>query len=162
MVRQVRGKHLNWFALAWPLGLVIWAAVTYLQGIPANTAGLALVAGTALIGLVLGTLAGVCTTVYRRPDGKLMAKATLATIILWVAGTMGRLVFGLYALHGGGPSIAAFATTYGIGVQAWGSAVILMALCEVLGRTVVLGSRALSPRHRNGSRDRAHSLVVER
>ncbi|MGH9064080.1 MAG: DUF1453 domain-containing protein, partial [Acidimicrobiales bacterium] len=102
VVRQVRGKHLSWFTLAWPLGLVVWFALEYLHGIPASTSGLALIAATTFTGLVLGTLAGLYTRICRRPDGKLMARATLATVVLWTAGTVGRLVFGLYALHGGG------------------------------------------------------------
>lgn len=74
VLRQVRGKHLNWLALAWPVGLVIWAAVTYLKGIPANTAGLVLVSATAATGLILGTLAGRYTVIYRCPDGRLMPR----------------------------------------------------------------------------------------
>lgn len=103
-----------------------------------------MVSATAATGLILGALAGHYTVIYRCPDGMLVG-ITLATIILWVAGTIGRLVFGLFAEHGGGPSIAAFSSTHGIGIRAWGSALILMALCEVLGRTIVLGGRALSP-----------------
>jgi hypothetical protein len=150
VVRQVRGKRLNWFQLAWPLALVVWAAVKYLHGIPATGNNLALVVATAVTGGVLGTLAGVFTTVYRRPDGTLMARATAATVVLWILGTIGRLVFGLYAEHGGGPAIAAFSHAHGISFAAWGAALILMALCEVAGRTVVLGLRALGGGGREG------------
>ena len=80
---------------------------------------------------------------YRGPDGTLVAKATAATIVLWVLGTIGRLVFGLYAQHGGGPAIAEFSRAHGIAFAAWGAALILMALCEVMGRTLVLAGRAL-------------------
>src|SRR5579875_2370645 len=150
VVRQVRGKRLNWFQLAWPLGLVIWAAVKFLHGFPLIGSNLALVVATAVTGCVLGTLAGVFTTVYRRADGALMAKATATTIVLWIAGTVGRLVFGLYAEHGGGPAIASFSHAHGISFAAWGAALILMALCEVAGRTVVLGLRALGGGSRGG------------
>jgi len=150
VVRQVRGKRLNWFQLAWPLGLVIWAAVKFLHGFPLIGSNLALVVATAVTGCVLGTLAGVFTTVYRRADGALMAKATATTIVLWIAGTVGRLVFGLYAEHGGGPAIASFSHAHGISFAAWGAALILMALCEVIGRTVVLGLRALGGGSRGG------------
>lgn len=143
VVRQVRGKHLSWFQLAWPVGLVVWAGDTYLRGVPATTSDLVLVIGCALAGVTLGALAGVSTTVYHRPDGALMAKATATTIVLWVLGTTGRLVFGLYAENGGGPAIASFSAAHSISVVAWGTALILMALCEVGGRTLVLGSRAL-------------------
>lgn len=102
VVRQVRGKHLTLFGLAWPVGLVIWAAITYLHGMPTAANDLILVIASAATGLVLGSLAGVFTIIYRRSDGVLMAKATAVTLVLWVLGTIGRLVFGLYALNGGG------------------------------------------------------------
>lgn len=143
VLRQVRGKHLTWFQLAWPVGLVTWAAVKYLRGFPNTTADLTLVVTCALAGLVLGLLAGAYTNVFRRVDGALIAKATLATVLLWTLGTVGRLVFGLFAENGGGPAIAAFSAANGLSVRAWGPALILMALCEVVGRTVILGARAL-------------------
>ncbi len=144
VLRQVRGKHLTWFQFAWPLGLVGWAAVTYVRGFPATTPNLALVAACAVAGVVLGTFAGRCTKVYRRPDGAVMAQATLATVILWTLGTVDRLVFGLYAENGGGPSIAAFSTAHGLAITAWAAALTLMALTEVLGRTLTLAPRAIA------------------
>lgn len=143
VVRQVRGKQLGWFQLAWPVGLVVWVGAKYLHGFPTTASDLALVVGCAVAGVVLGIAAGVFTTVYRRSDGALMAKATAATIVLWVVGTMGRLVFGLYAQNGGGASVASFSVAHSISVVAWGPALILMALCEVGGRTLVLGTRRL-------------------
>ena len=80
---------------------------------------------------------------YRGPDGTLIARATAATIALWVLRTIGRLVFGLYAQHGGGPAIAEFSRAHGVAFAAWGAALILMALCEVIGRTLVLAGRTL-------------------
>lgn len=144
VLRQVRGKRLNWLQLAWPVVLVIWAAARYLHGFPLRGNDLVLVVATAVTGLVLGILAGVFTAVYRRADGTLMARATAATVVLWVLWTIGRLVFGLYAEHGGGPAIASFSRAHQIAFAAWASALILMALCEVAGRTLVLATRALS------------------
>jgi len=143
VVRQVRGKHLSVFQLAWPVGLVSWAGVKYLHGVPTTVSNLALVVGCAAVGVALGIGAGTFTAMYRRSDGALMAKATAAPIVLWVLGTIGRLVFGLYAENGGGASIASFSATHSISVAAWGPALILMALCEVGGRTLILGTRAL-------------------
>jgi hypothetical protein len=144
VLRQARGKHLTWRQLAWPLGLVGWAAAKYLHGIPNTDANLALVISCAIVGAALGAGAGALTTIHRRRDGTLIAKATLATILLWTAGTLGRLVFGLYADHGGAHSIAAFSHGTAISARAWAPALILMALAEVIGRTVVLGVRAAS------------------
>jgi hypothetical protein len=156
VLRQVRGRRLGWSQLAWPVALVIWAATKYLHGFPLTGNDLALVLATTVTGLVLGVLAGVLTTVYRRADGTLIARATVATIVLWVLGTIGRLVFGLYAEHGGGPAIATFSHSHGIAISAWASALLLMALCEVAGRTLVLAARALfaGPGRPAGTADR--------
>ncbi len=144
VLRQVRGKHLTWFQLAWPLSLVAWAAMKYVRGFPPTTADLTLVAGCAVTGVALGALAGHCTSLYRRADGAVIARASLATVTLWTLGTTGRLVFGLYAEHGGGPNIAAFSAAHGLALTAWAAALTLMALAEVLGRTVTLVPRAVS------------------
>jgi hypothetical protein len=150
VLRQVRGKRLTWFQLAWPIGLVVWAAIHYARGFPATPADLILVMSCAGIGTVLGGLAGRYTIIYLRADGALMVRATFATVILWTLGTIGRLAFGLYAEHGGGPTIARVSAAHGIAVNAWGAALILMALAEVLGRTSTLAPRAL--RHREPRR----------
>ena len=146
VVRQLRGKHLGLFALLWPIGLVAWAAITYVRGFPPKTADLALVVGCGLTGAALGALAGYSSHVYRRPDGQLMVRSTAATVVLWTLGTIGRLVFALYATNGGGPTIARFSAVNGLTLGAWASALTLMALAEVGGRTAVLVPRALATR----------------
>jgi hypothetical protein len=143
VVRQMRGKHLTWFQLCWPIAVVVWAAIHYLHGFPASTADVLLVTTCAVAGTVLGVLAGRCTVIYRRADGALMARATLAALVLWTLGTIGRLVFGLYAEHGGSPAIVQFSASHGLAVRAWAAALILMALAEVIGRTTMIMPRAL-------------------
>jgi hypothetical protein len=141
VLRQTKGKRLTWFQLAWPIGIVAWAATQYVGGFPATSADLILVATSTALGAGLGALAGLYTTIYRRADGALVARATLATVVLWTLGTVGRLVFGLYAEHGGGPTIVAFSAAHGLAVHAWAAALTLMALAEVLGRTITLAPR---------------------
>ena len=143
VVRQLRGKHLSAFALAWPLAIVVWAAVTYVRGFRADVGDLALVIGCGVAGGVLGALAGRSTSVYRRGDGRLMARSTGATVAYWTLGTIGRLVFGLYATNGGGPAIEHFSAANGLNFGAWASALTLMALAEVVGRSAFLIPRAL-------------------
>jgi hypothetical protein len=150
VLRQVRGKRLTVFQLLWPLAVVIWAAIAYVRGFPATRSDVILVAGAAGVGGVLGALAGRCTGIYRRADGALMARATLATVVFWTLGTIGRLAFGLYAEHGGGPTIASFSAAHGLALSAWASALTLMALAEVVGRTTVLGPRAVRAARRPG------------
>lgn len=147
VVRQLRGKHLSAFALAWPIGLVAWAAATYVRGFPARTADLSLVIGCAVAGGVLGALAGRSTRVYRQAGtGRLMARSTPTTVAYWTLGTIGRLVFALYATNGGGPAVARFSAANGLTLDAWASALTLMALAEVTGRSAVLIPRALRDR----------------
>lgn len=144
VLRQIRGKRLTWTQLAWPLGLVAWATGTYVRGFPATTAAVLLVVCCAVVGVGLGSAAGWRTHVYVRGDGAVMARATGAAVTLWIVGTIGRLVFGLYAEHGGGPAISAFGTAHDIAFAAWPAALTLMALAEVIGRTVTLAPRMLS------------------
>jgi hypothetical protein len=146
VVRQLRGKHLSAFALAWPLAIVVWAAVTYVRGFPAHVADLALVIGCGVAGGGLGALAGRSTKIYRSDDGRLMARSTAATVAYWTLGTIGRLVFGLYATNGGGPAIEHFSSANGLTLGAWASSLTLMALAEVVGRSVFLVPRALRGR----------------
>jgi hypothetical protein len=104
----------------------------------------------AVVGTVLGALAGHYTIIYRRADGALMARATLATVVLWTLGTIGRLAFGLYAERGGGPAIVKFSAAHGLAVRAWAAALTLMALAEVLGRTTILAPRTIRATHGRG------------
>ena len=151
VLRQVRGKHLTLLQLAWPLGLVVWATAAYVRGFPANPPDVALVAGCAFTGLALGALAAKYTDISRRADGAVIARASLATVVLWTTGTIGRLLFGLYAEHGGGPGIVAFSRAHGLDIQAWTAALTLMALAEVLRRTVILAPRALHAARRTSA-----------
>lgn len=146
VVRQLRGKRLGLFAMLWPIGLVVWAAITYMRGFPPRTADLALVLGCAVTGIVLGLLAGRSSFVYRGTQGRLMVKSTAATVVFWTLGAIGRLVFALYATQGGGPTVARFSAANGLTLGAWTSALTLMALAEVMGRTAVLAPRALNAR----------------
>ena len=108
VVRQLRGKHLTLVSLLWPIGLVVWAAITYVRGFAPSTADLVLVVGCTITGIVLGALAGHYSSVYHAPEGGLMVKSTAASIVFWTLGIIGRLVFARYATHGGGPTIARF------------------------------------------------------
>jgi hypothetical protein len=73
-----------------------------------------------------------------------MAKAGAIAAALWILGTGGRLAFQLYATHGGGAAVARFSVARAVtGVNAWTSALILMALCEAVGRTSILAWRSM-------------------
>jgi hypothetical protein len=145
--RQIRGRRLTILGLLLPLGIVVAVAISYLKGFPTAGNDLNLAVATALIGAVLGVLSAVATSVTPGPDGIPIAKAGLAAIILWILGTGSRLAFGLYATHGGGYEIAHLSRQYHItGSQAWATALVLMALTEVIGRFGVLAVRGFQAR----------------
>ncbi len=144
VLRQIRGKRLTMFGLLWPLGLVIWAAVTYLHGIPASGNSLVLTVLGACVGLALGVGCALATAIRPGPDGVPIAKAGALAATLWIVGVGGRLAFEIYASNGGGPAVARFSAANGIVLEAWAASLILMALAEVVGRNGVLAWRARS------------------
>ena len=138
VVRQIRGKRLAGASLYVPLALVGYATVKYLHGIPTAGNDLGLVAICLAAGLALGVLCGLFTLVYPDASGVAYARATGIAAALWVLGVSGRVAFGYYAEHGGGPTIARFSHAHALTPQAWPTALILMALAEVVSRSVVL------------------------
>jgi len=146
VVLQLRGRRLTLWGLLLPLALVGWAAVRYLHGIPTAGNDLVLVIGAAAAGLALGVGAGVLTRVYRKAGGAIFARASIAAAVLWVLGVGFRLAFQLYATNGGGAEIGKFSVTHQLTIQAWPTAIVLMALCEVVARTAVVWLRSQSVR----------------
>lgn len=142
---QVRGRRVTVWSLLSPVIIVGVAADRYLHGITAGGNNLALVAVCAGIGLCLGVLGGMVTSMRPGPDGRPVARAGLLAVIFWIAGTGSRLALGIYASNGGAAAIASFARAHHIDARtALPSALILMALGEVLGRYGLLGLRAWS------------------
>jgi hypothetical protein len=146
---QIRGRRLSTMQLLLPVGIVAYVAYTYLRAIPTAGNDLVLVIGAAAVGALLGGLAGRLTSVTAGADGVPFAKAGLAAASLWILGTGGRLTFQVWATHGGGAAIEHFSAAHSItSVTAWTSALILMALCEAVVRTSILGWRAAAIRRR--------------
>lgn len=136
---QIRGRRLTPRAFLLPLVLVVWAAASYLHGIPTAGNDLAFVALATALGAVLGIGAGLTTAVRRRADGAAVAQAGAIAAALWVLGVGTRLAFQLYATHGGGQAIGRFSVAHHItSAEAWVAALILMAFGEVIGRSAVL------------------------
>ena len=142
VVRQLRGRPLAGASLYLPLAIVAFAAAKYLRGIPTSGNDLLLVGICLAAGLVLGVLCGLYTLVYPDATGTPFARATGLAVVFWILGMSGRIAFAYYAEHGGGPSIARFSMHHALTVQAWSTALILMALTEVVARTIVLVFRS--------------------
>ena len=142
VIRQLRGRKLTLVGLLWPVPLVAWGAVEYLGGVPADLTDWAFVAALVGIGLTLGAGCAVLTRVYRE-DGVVKARAGWLAAALWIAGMSARLAFGLFATNGGGGAVATWSADLGLhAAGTWASALIAMALVEVLVRSGVLFVRA--------------------
>jgi hypothetical protein len=147
---QIRGRRLTTRALLLPVGLVSYVAVTYLKSVPTAGNDLFLEVGSAAIGALLGGLAGYFTSVTADREGIPVAKAGLVAAALWILGTGGRLAFQVYASHGGGSAIERFSVAHSItSVEAWTSALILMALSEAVVRTGILTWRGSTVRRQS-------------
>jgi hypothetical protein len=144
VLRQLRGRRLSIAGLLWPVSLVLWAAFDYLGTIPGRTSDIVFTSVLAAVGLALGLGSAMLTRVYR-DDDEVMVRARPAAAALWIIGMCSRLVFGIVALHGGAQAIGRLTERLDLhSVNTWSTALITMALCEVLSRTLVLGCRFLS------------------
>jgi hypothetical protein len=161
VLRQLRGRRLTWVSLGWPIVLVLWAGITYVHG--TSTAGnntVLIVFGTAA-GAVLGAFAGGLSLVYTDQQNRIMVRATRLAALLWVVGTAGRLAFELYAEHGGYPEITAFDRAHRItSTRVWATSLVLMALAEVLARTVFLAPRLWTIERGRNCRDAVATPVT--
>jgi hypothetical protein len=97
-----------------------------------------LAVGLATVGLALGLGCGALTTV-RREGADVVAWATIPAAALWVVGMGSRLGFGIVALNGGAQAIGRLSERLHVhSAGTWPTALILMALSEVLSRTTLL------------------------
>ena len=82
-----------------------------------------------------------------------MTKATGAAAVLWILGVGTRLAFGLYAEHGGAATMIRFSGWAHLsGFATWTTALLLMSLSEVLGRSTQLVRRMLRAQRAVGQR----------
>lgn len=138
VVLQVRGHKITAARLLVPVALTVYAASQFLHAIPTAGNDVVLEAVFVLGGTVLGTLAGMATTIRREGAGAI-AKASMFAAALWVLGIGARVGFSLWVEHGGAPTVAHFSATHALtSGAAWAAAFILMALAEVASRTGVL------------------------
>lgn len=142
VIRQLRGRKLTLVGLLWPVPLVAWGAVEYLGGVPSDVADWSFIVVLIGVGLALGAGCALLTHLYRE-DGVIKARAGWLAAALWVAGMSARLAFGLFATSGGGATVAAWSADLGLhAAGTWASALIAMALVEVLVRSSVLFVRS--------------------
>jgi hypothetical protein len=143
-VLQMRQRPQTWRAMLRPLILVAVAGVHYLR--PVHLAGddAALIGVLGIVGILLGASSGVATRQWRTADGVVMSQAGLLAALLWVAGMGVRLAFSVYASSAAGSSsVGRFSLRHDItSAQIWTTALVLMAIGEVLARVAYLQLRA--------------------
>ena len=142
VVLQIRGRKLTAWNLITPFLIVGYATFTYLHSLPTSGNDPVLVLVGIAAGLTLGCLSGLVSLVYFDTNGVAYVRATWLAAGLWILGVGSRLAFSLYAQHGGGASIVRFTSAHALTNDAWAAALILMALTEVVTRTLVLVVRS--------------------
>jgi hypothetical protein len=141
VLRQSRSRRMTVTGLLWPVGLVLWAADQYLRAIPDDSSDQRFVVVLGALGLALGVGCGVLTTVTVEGE-QVLSRATATAAALWIAGVAARLVFAYYAEHGGASQIAAWTRRLDLhSADTWATALMAMALAEVLSRSAILLAR---------------------
>ena len=142
VVRQIREHQLDSRALAVPVLAVAAAAVMFLHAVPGGGTDLALDLACVSAGAVMGAIGGLATRLRLGADGRPLGRAGVLAAGMWIAGVGARMVFYFAATHGAGPAIAAFSIAHHItGSAAWTTALLMMALADVLTRLVVVWIR---------------------
>ena len=146
VLRQLKGGRLTAAGLLVPVLLIAATAFYYLRSIPTAGDDVVLEATLAGAGLVLGTLCGLATRVWRA-DGGIFVKAGPVAAALWIGGIGARMIFAYAADHGFGNAIGTFSRDHQItGASAWVAAFVLMALGEAVGRLLILQTRRFTAR----------------
>jgi hypothetical protein len=151
VLRQIREQRLDLISLVLPVVLVGAAAAYYLHSVPTAGNDIVLDLTLATAGASLGVACALTTRIRRGADGVALVRAGVAAAILWIVGIGSRIGFALYSSHGGAPAIARFSIAHHISSSAaWLAALVMMALAEVVARTVMLRVRALH-RHQHSA-----------
>jgi hypothetical protein len=139
---QIRERTLTRRQLVRPLVILAIAVASYLHGIPTQGNDLVLAGVLAVTGGVIGVASGLAVIMNRRADGTVGFRSGWSSAILWVLGMGSRFGFSYWASHGGAGTIASFSAHHQItSTEAWTVALLAMAVCEVLGRTLVMALR---------------------
>ena len=142
VVLQFRERQLTTSQLLRPVFIVAIAVVNYLKGIPSAGNDLLLVGALALLGGMIGVASGQTVLLRLGRGGEVRFHSGAASASLWVLGMGSRFAFIYWITHSGAATIARFSATHSItGGEAWTVALLAMAVCEVLGRTVVMAVR---------------------
>jgi hypothetical protein len=139
VIRQIREHPLDARSLAVPVLAVGAAAVMFLHSVPAGGSDLALEAAGVTAGAAMGAIGGLATRLRLGAGGRPLGRAGVLAASLWIGGVGARLAFAIAAGNGAGPAIARFSIAHHItGSSAWVTALVMMALADVLTRLAVI------------------------
>jgi hypothetical protein len=152
VLRQLRVRPLTTRMVFLPTILVAWAFITYFKTFSLNSHDLVLIAVFTVVGVALGIASGLTTKVWRGPQ-HILCQATAVAAVTWVVGMGFRLFFQIWAnSKSGGNWITRFSIDHHINsAQAWVTALLLMALGQVMARVGILQWRLYSMEHTSGS-----------
>jgi hypothetical protein len=150
VVRQLRPRELTLRSMILPLVLAGVACVNYLRPITLVGNDLAMIVLLTLVGAALGVTSGMATAVWLQEDGQVACRAGTLAALAWVAGMGFRFAFAIYSTHSGASTVARFSRNHDItSAQAYVTALVLMAVAEVVARTAVLQLRRVASRWRS-------------
>ncbi len=139
---QLKERPLTTKAILRPIVIVGVAVANYFHSIPTAGNDLVLIAALALTGLSIGVASAVSVRMRRGAEGEVLARAGWASAFFWVLGMGSRFAFLVWISHGGSSSIASFSAAHSItSGAAWTDALLGMAVCEVVGRSLALALR---------------------
>ena len=128
--------------LVQPLVILGAAVATYFQTISTTGNDLLLIAAFGLIGATIGSMSGFTAIMRQAADGAVTTRAGWLSGFFWVLGMGSRFAFSIWISAGGVAAIASFSAANAItGAGAWTDAMLVMAVCEVVSRTLVQGAR---------------------
>jgi len=140
--RQIRPRQLSLASVLLPIMLVGVACVIYLRAFTPTGNDVLLIVGLALTGVILGLVSGLVTDVWRDPKGTVIARAGLLAATVWIAGMASRFAFAVGRTGAGAGAVTRFSIDNRISSgQVWTTALVLMAVGEVLARVAVLQVR---------------------
>lgn len=148
VVVQMKERVLTNRTLLRPLIILGVAVAGYFQSFPTQGNDIPLIIAISGIGAALGVLSGVSVLMRPNGAGEVTARAGVASAAFWVLGMGSRFAFAVWAASAAGAlQIGSFSAAHHItGGTAWTDALLGMAVCEVLGRTLVMVLRRVALR----------------
>lgn len=141
ILTQIKERPFRLFDLVRPLVIVAIVASLFLRSFPTQGNDVPFILLSTAIGALLGTLCGL-TTRMRVKEGVVLSSVGVLAIFFWCIGVIARSVFSFSVEHGGRAAIGRFSIHHHITDNGWVTALVLMAMAEVVARTITLTMRA--------------------